>query len=305
MVKKQAFIHTYRLFVRINDYIKQSYPFYYEELKRVFFILCCLAVFSFLFTFLFEPFYVNVTEHKIGSTWIMVIHSLLPIPIAMSYIFFLNKGVKDSKNWTLGNEFLHLAVILLLIGLANFLIRDLIYTNPDNWSLRYLWEEIRNTFLVGILLLMIVLPLNLERLIYKHTTTIKKLPEHKGEVDKTYKNIQIRTSIESENFELNVDSFLFAKVDSNYLEIYYSASNGFKKDLKRLTLKEFNDQLNAFPFILKVHRSYIVNLIAITSISGNAQGYALCLKNYNKGSVPVSRSKIKVFNRLYTRLDRT
>ncbi|NCP61407.1 MAG: LytTR family transcriptional regulator [Flavobacteriales bacterium] len=286
--------------MNIETYIKQPYPFYYEELKKVLFILCCLALVSFLFTYLFEPFIVNVSEHKINSLWIVILHSVIPIPIAFVYVYFLKKSVKKIENWTLGKEFLHLAIILFLIGLASFLIRDFIYTNPDNWSFRYLWEEIRNTFLVGSLLLIIILPLNLERLIYKHSTVLKKIPIKQQNLKEVNTIAQIQTPIIEEKFELDIQTFLFAKVDGNYLEIFYNTSNGFEKHLKRLTLKEFDDQLSSFPFIFKVHRSYIVNLKAITSISGNAQGYVLNLKDYAQGTIPVSRSKIQDFNRLYT-----
>ncbi|PIY12354.1 MAG: LytTR family transcriptional regulator [Flavobacteriaceae bacterium CG_4_10_14_3_um_filter_33_47] len=286
--------------MNIETYIKQPYPFYYEELKKVLFILCCLALVSFLFTYLFEPFIVNVSEHKINSLWIVILHSVIPIPIAFVYVYFLKKSVKKIENWTLGKEFLHLAIILFLIGLASFLIRDFIYTNPDNWSFRYLWEEIRNTFLVGSLLLIIILPLNLERLIYKQSTVLKKIPIKQQNLKEVNTIAQIQTPIIEEKFELDIQTFLFAKVDGNYLEIFYNTSNGFEKHLKRLTLKEFDDQLSSFPFIFKVHRSYIVNLKAITSISGNAQGYVLNLKDYAQGTIPVSRSKIQDFNRLYT-----
>lgn len=286
--------------MKIESYIKQPYPFYYEELKKVLFILCALALVSFLFTYLFEPFKVNVSEHRINSLWIVVLHSVIPIPIAFIYVFFLNKSVKNTENWTLGKEFLNLAVILLLIGIFSFLIRDFIYTNPDNWSFRYFWEEIQNTFLVGSLLLVIILPLNLERLIHKNLTILKKLPTNQQRTEKVNNIAQIQTPISEEKFELDIQTFLFAKVDGNYLEIFFSTSNGFEKYIKRLTLKEFDDQLNAFSFIFKVHRSYIVNLKAITSISGNAQGYVLNLKEYTQGTIPVSRSRIQEFNQIYS-----
>ncbi|MFA5299304.1 MAG: LytTR family DNA-binding domain-containing protein [Lutibacter sp.] len=288
--------------MKINVYTKQAYPFYYEDLKKVFLLLCCLAIVSFLFTYLFEPFTMNETEHKISSLWIIMLHAFIPIPIALCYLFLLNKNVKDTSRWTLGKEFLHLSLILLLIGLADFLLRDFIYTNPDNWSLRYLWEEIRNTFLVGSLLLIILLPLNLERLLYKHLSFLKKLPTQPSTT--TISNsVHITTPIVGEQFELNMEKFLFAKVESNYIEIACSSVNGFQKLLKRMTLKEFEEQLSSFSYVFKVHRSYLVNLQAVESIMGNAQGYALRLKNYPEGTIPVSRSTIQEFNHVYSNLD--
>ncbi|KAB1155925.1 LytTR family transcriptional regulator [Tenacibaculum aiptasiae] len=288
--------------MRVDTYIKQPYPFYYEELKKVLLLLCFIAIASFLFTYLFDPFVVNVEEHKMDYLWIITLHSVMPIPVAFIYFFLLKKTVKNTENWTLGKEFLHLAIILFLIGIASFLIRDFIYTNPDNWSFRYLWEEIRNTFLVGILLLLIILPLNLQRLINKRSDDLKKLPINQQYNNITDDVVQITTPIKEENFELNIRTFLYAKVDGNYLEIYYDSSTDNEKKMKRLTLKEFLNQLNSYPFIFKTHRSYVVNLNVIESVSGNAQGYALHLKNYSNRTIPVSRSKIEEFNQTYINL---
>ena len=107
--------------MRIETYLKQPYPFYYEELKRVLQLLCFLAIASFIFTYLFEPFVVNVEEHKINNLWIIVLHSVVPIPVAFTYFFLLKKSVKNIESWTLGKEFMHLAIVLFLIGISSFL----------------------------------------------------------------------------------------------------------------------------------------------------------------------------------------
>jgi DNA-binding LytR/AlgR family response regulator len=288
--------------MKIIAYVKQPYPFYYEDLKKVFLLLCCIGVLSFLFTYLFEPFTVNTSEHKISSLWIIILHAFIPIPIALGYAFLLKEFVKDPESWTLGKEFLHLGLILFLIGFGSFLLRDFIYTNHDNWSFRYFWEEIRNTFLVGSLLLVIILPLNLERLLSRHLGFLKKLPIQQS-TETLSDIIQINTPIATEQFELNMNLFLFVKVESNYLEIVFNGTQGVEKSLKRMTLKEFEEQISSFPFVFKVHRSYLVNLQSIVSISGNAQGYLLRLKQYSESTIPVSRSKIQEFNRLYSKSD--
>jgi hypothetical protein len=285
--------------MKIKAYIKQAYPFYYEDFKKVFILLFSVAIISFLFTYLFEPFSMNPAEHKISSLWILIVHAFMPIPIALGYLFILHKTVKDTSQWTIVKEFLHLALILFLIGLASFFLRDFIYTNPDNWSFRYLWEEIRNTFLVGSLILVIILPLNLERLLNSHFNFLKQIATPSS-IIKSSDSIQINTPILGEQFKIDMKTFLFAKVESNYIEIVYTSVNGFGKLLKRMTLKEFEEQLSSFPYVFKVHRSYLVNLQTIESISGNAQGYMLRLKNFSEGTIPVSRSKIQEFNRVFT-----
>jgi len=61
-----------------------------------------------------------------------------------------------------------------------------------------------------------------------------------------------------------------------------------------MTIKNLDTQLTDFAEIIKVHRSYLVNLHQIEQISGNAQGYRLKLYGGIIG-VPVSRAMIPTF----------
>ncbi|EZH73007.1 hypothetical protein ATO12_18495 [Aquimarina atlantica] len=284
--------------MQLKKYLEEPYPYYYGNQKKLILILVLISFLSFIFSYFFDPFVVNISEHRIDYIWILVIHSFIPLPIAYFYFSYLNWKSKG-YSWTLGKEILNLSIILLIIGIVDFLIRDIIYLNSDNWSLRYLWEEIRNTFLVGVLLLAIVLPINLERLIKKHSSDLKKLsikPKERLIKDST---IRITSRVSNDHFEIKAEHFLFAKVESNYTEIFTISPNGFEKELIRITLKELESQLQSFSFIYKTHRSYLVNINHIKSFSGNAQGYLVNLKNY-KSSIPVSRSRIKGFNLLFS-----
>ncbi len=287
---------------QIKNYLKEPYPYYYEKRDRLLLLLLFIAILSFLFSYFFEPFVVNVTEHKISYFWILLIHAFTPFPISYLYFVLLNNSKKDTEIWTLGKEIFHLSMILLIIGITSFLIRDLIYTNSDNWSFKYFWEEIRNTFLIGILLLIIVLPLNLERLINKHRASIKQLPIANTNSTQNNTLISIINKTSNEHFKFKTEEFIFAKVESNYTEIYTFSANRVHKNLIRITLKDLEKQLKIGPHnIVKTHRSYLVNLNKINSISGNAQGYELVLKNCSI-KVPVSRSNITKFNTAYSNI---
>jgi len=288
------------ILTKLRRYLKEPYPYYYNKHQRLLFLLLVISILSFCFSYFFEPFETNIEEHKISSIWILVIHAFIPFPMAYLYLRILNNFVKDEHTWTLGKEYLHLSVILLCIGIVGFLIRDIIYLNPNNWSFQYLWEEIRNTFLIGTLLLSFVLPLNLERLINKHTGSLKKISPNLHHAS-TDISISLKSMGSNETFVLNIDHFLFAKVESNYTEIVTSSPEGPNKKLLRITLKELEVQLKMFPHIYKTHRSYLVNLNAIKTMSGNAQGYQLLLKNCET-KIPVSRSIVSDFNTVYSRI---
>lgn len=284
----------------IQTYLKEPYPYYYKNRQRLILLLLLISILSFAFSYFFEPFEVNVTEHKIDSIWILFIHAFMSFPVAYLYLSIMDKKRENDTDWVLGKEIFHLSMILIIIGITSFLIRDLIYTNPDNWSFKYFWEEIRNTFLIGFLLLLIVLPINLERLISKHTSILKELPV-KNKLEQSNAILSIKKTISDEKFELKIKEFLFAKVESNYTEIYTLSSNGINKTLIRITLKELEEQLKAVSHsVFKTHRSYLVHLNAIESITGNAQGYQLFLKNCQI-TIPVSRSNIASFNIAYSK----
>lgn len=283
--------------MQILNYFNQSYPYYYRNRKNLLLILFVFSFVSFLFSYLFQPFEVNILEHRINSKFILLIHAFIPLPIVYIYFWFVNKKVKDETSWTIGKELFHLAFVLLLIGFLDFLIRDFIYTNPNNWSLTYLFEEIRNTFLVGTLLLIIILPLNLQRLLNTYKKSASKINLSKANYSNNTDLIAINSFINSENFNLKIASFLFAKIDGNYAEIYTKNENSFDKKLIRLSLKELEEQLKDFNFIFKTHRSYLVNLNQIKCVNGNAQGYKIKLYHF-PSEIPVSRSKIKEFNSL-------
>lgn len=285
------------MYKRLQKYLREPYPYYYNNTKKIVFLLLLVCVLSFSFSYFFEPFDVNITEHKINSIWILFLHAFIPLPIGFVYFSLLNRTLNEGTNWTLKKELLNLSIILLIVGIVSFLIRDIIYINSNNWSVRYFWEEIRNTFLVGILLLILLLPLNLERLIKKHSTSLMRLSITSSKV--TSKIIAIKTPIKNECFELNIKDFIFAKVESNYIEIYTFSFGEVQKKLIRMPLKELQDQLEEFTYIFKTHRSYLINTHAIESISGNAQGYQLRLKKCST-TIPVSRSNIAVFNKMYT-----
>jgi DNA-binding LytR/AlgR family response regulator len=109
---------------------------------------------------------------------------------------------------------------------------------------------------------------------------------------------QVEDIIKINDLELDLEQFMFAKSEGNYLEIYLNKQNP-NKVLIRITLKNFEALLKTYPNIIKTHRSYLVNSNCIEKLKGNAQGYQL---HINKYIVPVSRNMIANFNLRMKRL---
>ncbi|MBL4862567.1 MAG: LytTR family transcriptional regulator, partial [Crocinitomicaceae bacterium] len=128
----------------------------------------------------------------------------------------------------------------------------------------------------------------------KQVGQLTKLAQKSNEVTA----ITIKSESNEDKFVLSSDSFRFAKVSGNYVEYFTFQSGEFIKHLQRITLSKLEGQLmNSSLNTMKTHRSYIVNLDAIQTINGNAQGYSVRLEDLEE-EVPVARNKIEEFNNM-------
>lgn len=281
------------LLQKLKAGLKQPYPFYFEG-RSLWILLLILAVMGIVFQYFFKPFDVYLPEHRMSFFAITVVHTAnaLLIILAGALILKLLPGV--TAFWNVGKEIVFLTALVLAIGVGQFLIRDLIYDNPNNWSLGYLLEEVRNSFLVGILFISILLPINFNRLIYQNQKKAAALSQ-----DRKPKNIagpiDIKTQVKQDDFNLIPSDLIYARAEGNYVTLCLDGESG-EKLIKRISLTELENQLKAYPFIVRTHRSYLVNLHYIRAISGNAQGYVLNMQNTEE-RIAVSRKMIPVFER--------
>ncbi len=281
--------------ISIINFLNTPYPFYFRGRSLVYFgaIIFLLALF---FNYFFTPFNVDPSEHKMDYFWICVIHALMPMAILLLMYPYIHFSPSIDEHWTIGKELIFLSFFLLLIGIGQFLIRDLIFDNPNNWSWGYLREEVSNTFLVGILLVGLLVSVNFNRLNARYIKEANLL-EHSRRVFKTSKTavtVPIETQVQMDRFDLVIDQFLYAKAEGNYVLLFMYTGNDLIQILKRITIKEFSKQLGTIEQIVRTHRSYIVNLSFLEQVKGNAQGYQLTLQ-HTDSIIPVSRNMISVF----------
>ncbi len=275
-------------------FLNQPYPWFYRG-KNLLRFTGTIFVMALGFNFLFEPFNVYPPEHKFNYLGVCLIQAFIAAIITFGVLGCTGLLINDAK-WKVKKEFALIFSLFLLIGTGIFLARDIVYNNPDNFSVKYFFEEIRNTLLVGTLFFMFIIPVNYFRLERKHSQKARAIKLPGSDMLKTTeKKVRVVTQSRQDNFDLNPDNFVFAKSEGNYLELYITNNGKLERAVKRLTVKELERQLSAFEFIIKTHRSYIVNINKITHVTGNAQGYILSTK-YSPEKLPVARSMIPVFN---------
>lgn len=282
-------------FSKIRKLISQPYPFYFRG-RSLWIILGLVFIISVAFNYLFEPFIVNTKEHKMPYFWICAVHSFNAIAAVLLMVLILFFTRPSYDNWTVGKDLMFLFFVLLFIGIAQFLVRDLIYDNPRNWSTGYLLEEVRNTFLIGGLIIIILVSLNFNRLYYQNKANAQaiKLNPSINIIKQSPGTFFLSTQLKADDFELDLERFLYARSDKNYVEFFLSSEEDSEKLLKRMTIKELDRQLASLKKLFRCHRSYLVNLEKIQGVEGNAQGYRLKLRG-SEHRVPVSRNLIREF----------
>lgn len=284
--------------VTYSNFLRQPYPYYYNQ-KSLGKLTLVILFLVFFFVYFFEPFNVNPKEHRISYFWISFLHVTVSCLVLFIYFTFVNLLKPEEEKWTVSKEIFTLFLVLLFIGTANFFLRDFLYTNPNNWSFIYLFEEVRNTVLVGVLIIVILVPLNFTRVYSRNIRKVESLrPASNVEHSQENTHVTIESQLKTDVFTLDLEKFLFAKAEGNYVE-FHLLDGEDKKLLKRVTVKDLERQLKQFPWILRTHRSYLVNLRNVTAVTGNAQGYQLSLRRHS-AVVPVSRSTLEKFDKAFT-----
>lgn len=256
------------------------------------------------FLLLFKPFGVYDPELRMHYLLICFFHALTPALVLLTYFGILNfRKVKSQIKWTLLKEYIQIGILLILIGTSSFLMRDLLYNNPNNWSWNYFFEEIRNCLVAGIFFYFF---LRLSSFYFESKKgspfVLQFIPLAVEPESKTLEsNIFINTQVKQDNFNLNIDQLLFVKADGNYIELTKSNGNQITTEVKRISLTQFETQITDYPHFFRCHRTYLVNMYKVEKVSGNSQGYLLSFNETNI-KIPVSRKQIDSFNNYYQEL---
>ncbi|MEO8517073.1 MAG: LytTR family DNA-binding domain-containing protein [Flavobacterium sp.] len=279
----------------LTKFLEQPYPFYYEG-RKLLEILGMIFLIGMFFNYMLQPFDVNTDEQKMSYFWICVIHSSSPLLVLSCIALVYKLFPKTTDDWKIKKEVVVILFLVLFTGITQFFIRDIVYTNPDNWSWRYFKEEVANSLIAGIFLAPVVISINLNRQQLKNQLKANRISEAITETKEMQPNtiVSIETEVKSEKFSFDSSSFIYAKAEGNYAEIYLQKETGINKLTKRISLKNLETQLSDFSFIIKTHRSILLNVNFIENVSGNAQGYKVQLKNCSE-TVPVSRNFIQSF----------
>jgi hypothetical protein len=118
-----------------------------------------------------------------------------------------------------------------------------------------------------------------------------------GEINKKLKDNKLRqdeiinfiSDYQKDSLAIKVSMLLFIRSANNYIEVFWKEGNSVKNQMVRCSMAYAEELMKEYKFIVKCHRSYIVNISHIDRFEGNLQGYKLYFENIDF-PIPVSKN---------------
>ena len=93
----------------------------------------------------------------------------------------------------------------------------------------------------------------------------------------------------SDTIQLHVPNLLYIEAVGNYVKIYQLNDGQVRSDMLRATSKQMEEDLSAYPTVVRCHRAFLVNLQQVEQIVSRAGAMQLIIKHCHE-ALPVSRS---------------
>ncbi len=259
------------------DFLNKKYPFNINlkhNAKIVFFI--SVGVLGFIFVF--QPIEIEKLLTKIDllylasglavSTFLVLSLNLIVLPSFFPKLF-------ERDKWNIKKEIIWNFWTLIVISFSYyFFYAKLFGISIIDYSA--LWK----ITILGIIPIAVLIVINHNNLLRSHLKTSEqlnnKLNERKNAKEKL---ISIDSDYKKDKLELKASDIILIKAADNYIEIHYNENGEIKNRLIRNTIKSMEEKLKKYNFIIKCHRSFIVNTNHIKKVQGNSQGYKLFFEN--------------------------
>lgn len=244
-----------------------------------------LGLFLYIFMAIFLPFGVSNYDpnHRYTLEFLSVLSLFMlnTIAFASANEFFLKPLVL--RHITVRNLVLWNLWMLISLGLTNYLAYNLI-GNWHDFSLSSAIDFILNVssvFLFPLIGTFFYFRYKGLKLQYEQILT------NNDQSPDPQQLIQFRGQGTNEEILITLTDFLYARAQDNYVELFYVEHQTIKKELLRSTMSKLLQDLKS-EYLLRCHRSYMINLYNVRSIKTGSQ-LTLYL-NHISQSIPVSKS---------------
>ncbi len=125
----------------------------------------------------------------------------------------------------------------------------------------------------------------------------QRAKEEKQESAQHPDNSLTLTGTTSDSIQLQISDLLYIEAMGNYVKVFHLHDGQVQTDMLRATSKQIEDDLQAYPMIVRCHRAFLVNLGQVEQIVSHSGSMQLLIKHCHD-SIPVSRSNVNKLKEL-------
>lgn len=282
---------------KLLKYLRSPYPVFYQRWK----ITLISSAVVFLILALLQPFGISNIQHNkllILTGYMAVTLAFQSIPVYL--LPFLFPKYYREERWTVGKYLINTLFIFFFIAVGNWIYSALLFGHG-----LFLWafsSFLIVTTVIGVFPVGLFLLLNRNRLLASHLQEamemnlyLQKAATIAASGGRPIEESDYLLSFQGgskELLELDARQLCCVESEGNYVQITYRKEEKTVQRLLRATMKQAEEATEDCPFVVKCHRAFLVNVRAVTKVSGNSQGYRLSLQGC-EDEVPVSRAYAK------------
>ena len=248
-----------------------------------------VCIIASLIFYVLKPFGLHQAANWLFIEMGLIVFLSAGFNIGMSHLF-LHRNIQEEK-WTVWKEIIKSLLFLLVNSLT--LIGFAYYRLAIDWDSEVVFKFISITMLLAIAPISVrVISLN-NWLLKKQLLEAQQLTDVITPIapNSLHSEIVLKSNIVKEEYRTDTAQLQFIEAEKNYITITDIQDQKIKTHLLRLSLIKAIPQIKN-ENIVRCHRSFVVNLNAVTKVTGNSQGLKLLFHD-ELPAIPVSRTYSK------------
>lgn len=272
----------------MSDFLNKPYPFT-TDLRYLLKLVFGISIGIFLFILFFEPLQLNSAD---AETYILTIAGFSGICFLLTCLLKIIlplafRGSLRIETWDLKREIVLEFLIWSLNSVAFCFYLVYVGRVPLNMFLAF--RIVLICLSIPVTILMINEINNQKNLLVELRYRNRELEAQQAS-NGSGKNeyLELASENRAEKLRIKPEDLILVRSAENYVEVLYRQDESLQKKLLRATMVNIEKQLEAFPEMVRCHRTCIVNTEKGVSLQRIPQGIRLRVPGYGE-SIPVSR----------------
>jgi hypothetical protein len=263
----------------------KPYPFN-DDLKHNSKIIFFISIGVLLFLMLLQPFDISLLPSPQKYYLIIGFGIITFLALSLNLLFIPSLFPKtfSSAVWNIKKE------IFWNMWILSTILTGYFFYNNTLALLKFDFNMVIKLVLTSIIPITVLIVINQNKMLRSHLKLAddinKRLKDHKSIQEKI---IHFSSDYQKDSLAIKVSLLLFIRSANNYIEVFWKEADLIKNQMVRCSMLSAEELLKEHKFILKCHRSFIVNINYIERFEGNSQGYKLYFDNISF-PIPVSKN---------------